>query len=94
MITNGKQSDEGLSLGNAGTVVTTPPLQKGELNMSFEHWNDLQELNRLKRKEAHRTAAEQRRKETFLLLLDAIGTMAGLLIMLGFIYVMLIAFFG
>ena len=62
--------------------------------MSYEHWQTLQELNRLKRKEEHRTAAEQRRRETLLLLLDGIGTMFGLLIMLIFIYVMLIAFFG
>lgn len=48
----------------------------------------------MKRKEANRTAAEQRRKEMLLLLLDGIGTMIGLLITIVFVYVMLIAFFG
>lgn len=62
--------------------------------MSYEHWETLQELKRMKRKEANRTAAEQRRKETLLLLIDGIGTMIGLLITVVFVYVMLIAFFG
>ena len=62
--------------------------------MSFEHWEILQELNRLKRKEAHRINSKRKQRELILLLLDGIGTMIGMLLMLAFIYVFLIVFFG
>ena len=62
--------------------------------MSFEHWETLQELHRMQRKEAHRISSKRKQKEMLLLLLDGIGTMIGMLLMLAFIYVMLIAFFG
>ena len=62
--------------------------------MSFEHWETLQELNRLKRKEAHRINSKRKQREMLLLLLDGIGTMIGMLFILAVMYVFLIIFFG